>query len=114
MIISGGISAVSCGVIFLGDTLLVCALIIAIAGFALGIGQPLTMAWVSRSSLPEERAMAISLRLTGNRLGQFILPLVAGVTAGSLGVGSVFLVLSGMLGVSTAVSVKNFQSSDRA
>lgn len=114
MIISGAISAISCGLLIFGSTFLVAAFIIAVAGFALGIGQPLTMAWVSRSSKLEERAMAISLRLTGNRLGQFVLPLIAGVTAGSMGVGAVFIVLSGMLGVSTVVSVKNFPSSDRA
>lgn len=111
MIISGAVSTVSCGLLIFGSTFLLAAFIIAVAGFALGIGQPLTMAWVSRSSKLEERAMAISLRLTGNRLGQFVLPLIAGATAGSLGVGSVFLVLSGMLGVSTVVSSKNFQSS---
>lgn len=111
MIISGAVSTVSCGLLIFGSTFLLAAFIIAVAGFALGIGQPLTMAWVSRSSKLEERAMAISLRLTGNRLGQFVLPLIAGATAGSLGVGSVFLVLSGILGVSTVVSSKNFQSS---
>lgn len=114
MIVSGATSAISCGLLIFGSSFLLAAFIIAIAGFALGIGQPLTMAWVSRSSKLEERAMAISLRLTGNRLGQFVLPLIAGVTAGSMGVGAVFIVLSGMLGVSTVVSVKNFQSSDRA
>lgn len=114
MIISGAVSTIGCGLLIVGNTFMLTAIIIAIAGFALGIGQPLTMAWVSRSSKVEERAMAISLRLTGNRLGQFVLPLVAGVTAGSLGVGSVFLVLSGMLGVSTAVSHRNFQGPTRA
>jgi MFS family permease len=113
MISSGLLSAVSCGLLFFGDTVILIAFIIAVAGFALGIGQPLTMAWVSRSSKIDERAMAISLRLTGNRLGQFGLPLIAGVTASTLGVGSVFLVLSGMLGVSTLVSVRNFQGSER-
>lgn len=114
MVLSGAVSTVSCGLLIFGSTFLLAAFIIAVAGFALGIGQPLTMAWVSRSSKIEERALAISLRLTGNRLGQFVLPLIAGATAGSLGVGSVFLVLSGMLGVSTAVSIKNFQGPDRA
>lgn len=114
MVLSGAVSTGSCGLLIFGSTFLLAAFIIAVAGFALGIGQPLTMAWVSRSSKIEERALAISLRLTGNRLGQFVLPLIAGATAGSLGVGSVFLVLSGMLGVSTAVSIKNFQGPDRA
>jgi hypothetical protein len=48
--------------------------------------------------------MAISLRLTGNRVGQFILPVGAGLVAGSMGVSSVFLGLAGLLAASTLVS----------
>jgi len=114
MIISGAVSAIGCGLLFIGSTVFIISIIIAVAGFSLGIGQPLTMAWVSRSSKIEERAMAISLRLTGNRLGQFVLPVIAGFTAGSLGVGSVFLVLSGMLGASTLVTIKNFQVAEKS
>lgn len=111
MVLSGLVSAGSCGLMFVGNTVITMGLIIAIAGFALGIGQPLTMAWVSRCSNINERPMVISLRLTGNRLGQFTLPLIAGLTASSLGTGAVFLVLSGMLGISTVVCNKNFHSS---
>jgi hypothetical protein len=59
---------------------------------------------VSLASAPEERGMAISLRLTGNRVGQFILPVGAGLVAGSMGVSSVFLGLAGLLAASTLVS----------
>lgn len=109
MILSGFISAISCGLLFTASSLLITAVIISVAGFSLGIGQPLTMAWVSRSSQLNERAMAISLRLTGNRLGQFVFPLIAGLTAGSLGLGSVFLVMSATLGVATLVTVRDYQ-----
>jgi len=44
--------------------------VILMVGLALGFGQPLTMAWVAEASPAEVRATALSLRLTGNRLGQ--------------------------------------------
>ena len=110
MIVSGLTSTISCGLLFVSQNVITFALIIALAGFSLGIGQPLTMAWVSRSSQFNERAMAISLRLTGNRLGQFTFPLIAGITAGSLGTSSVFLVMSATLGVSTLVTAKDYES----
>ena len=110
MIVSGLASTISCGLLFVSQNVITFALIIALAGFSLGIGQPLTMAWVSRSSQFNERAMAISLRLTGNRLGQFTFPLIAGITAGSLGTSSVFLVMSATLGVSTLVTAKDYES----
>ena len=43
------------------------------------------------------RATAISLRLTANRLGQFLIPLGAGIVAGALGIGSVFAVMAASL-----------------
>ena len=40
----------------------------------------------------EARATALSLRITGNRLGQFLLPLFGGVLASITGAGGVLLV----------------------
>ena len=84
-------------------------LVIFVVGFTLGIGQPLTMAWVSKISEPRERAMAITLRLTGNRVGQFGLPIAAGVVASSLGVGSLFLGLAGLVGITASICRKNYR-----
>jgi MFS family permease len=75
--------------------------VIVIAGFSLGMGQPMTMAWVSRISRDHERSFAISIRLAGNRLGQFILPALAGLISGALGVGSVFVALALLMSSST-------------
>ena len=104
MILSGFVATITIGSLILTTNVLIIEAIILVAGFALGIGQPLTMAWVSLASAPEERGMAISLRLTGNRVGQFILPVGAGLVAGSMGVSSVFLGLAGLLAASTLVS----------
>jgi len=68
--------------------------IVFIAGFSLGVGQPLTMTLISQLTVPEERALAVSTRLTGNRLGQFVIPAVAGLVAASAGTSAVFIGLA--------------------
>jgi MFS family permease len=81
------------------------AIILAITGFAMGIGQPVTMAWVSRISQPENRGLAISIRLTSNRLGQVVVPAIAGSLA-SFGLGSVFILLATLQAGSILVTSK--------
>jgi sugar phosphate permease len=65
-----------------------------VAGFSLGVGQPLTMSLISQLTAPDERALAVSTRLTGNRLGQFLIPAVAGLVAASAGTSAVFIGLA--------------------
>ncbi|NRQ40573.1 MFS transporter, partial [Nonomuraea sp. NN258] len=48
--------------------------VIGLLGFALGVGQPLTLSWVAGRARPGERGTALALRLTGNRLGQVVVP----------------------------------------
>ncbi|MEY4990123.1 MAG: hypothetical protein RIS08_349 [Actinomycetota bacterium] len=79
------------------------AVVIAITGFAMGIGQPATMAWVSRISDPQHRGLAISIRLTSNRLGQVVVPAVAGAIAFG-GIGTVFFLLAALQAASIAVT----------
>jgi MFS family permease len=76
----------------------------AIVGFLLGIGQPLTMSIVSKKSPPQERAMAISIRLFGNRMGQFLVPLAARALAAPFGASSVFIGLGVLVASAGAVS----------
>lgn len=83
----------------------VIAALLAVTGFAMGIGQPATMAWVSRISSPQHRGLAISIRLTSNRFGQVVVPVVAGAVAAS-SVSAVFYLLAGLMFFSTAVSQK--------
>ena len=90
-------STVFCVAMFFARTPLTLGLSVAIAGLALGVGQPLTMSLVSRIARPEDRALAISARLTANRVGQFIVPASAGAIAGAAGAGSVFLGLAALL-----------------
>lgn len=80
----------------------VIALLLVIAGVFWGIGQPLTMSWVVGLVAPQDRGAALSLRLTGNRLGQVVVPLAAAGAAGLAGVTSIFVVAGALLGVAAA------------
>lgn len=77
--------------------------LMAIAGFGLGLGQPLSLAWIAGAAPVEFRGMALGVRLTGNRLGQVVLPAVFGVIGGATGVTAIFLALGAMLGGSSGV-----------
>jgi MFS family permease len=86
-------TALSMVALALTDNFWLIALIMLVSGFAMGIGQPATMAWVSRISAPESRGLAIAVRLTANRFGQVAMPALAGLIAGS-GVAAVFYLLA--------------------
>jgi MFS family permease len=77
----------------------------ALIGFLLGMGQPLTMSIVSKKTPIEERAMAISIRLFGNRFGQFLVPMGAGALAAPFGSGAVFAGLATLIASAGIVSV---------
>ncbi len=104
------LSSVACVVALYARTPILLGIVILVAGFSLGVGQPMTMAWVSRISRDDERSFAISIRLAGNRLGQFILPALAGLISGIFGVGSVFIVLSLLMSSSTPFIIKEARS----
>lgn len=77
-----------------------------VAGFFWGIGQPLTMAWVTSVADPHNRSAALAVRLAGNRIGQIAIPLVAGLLAGATGVGAVFFATGLLLSSSAVVSFR--------
>jgi MFS family permease len=77
----------------------------AVIGFLLGMGQPLTMSIVSKKTPIEERAMAISIRLFGNRFGQFLVPIGAGALAAPFGSGAVFAGLAALIASAGVVSI---------
>lgn len=70
------------------------AVCLAVAGFGLGVGQPLTMSWLSDSAPAGARGKAMSLRLVGNRAGQVVLPAAAGAVAAGAGAAGVLAVTS--------------------
>lgn len=92
-----GLSALTVAAIPMPMPLAVLFAVMALGGLTLGIGQPLTMAWVTEASPPGARATWLSVRLTGNRLGQTVVPTVAGLAASSAGVGGVLWVMAAAL-----------------
>jgi MFS family permease len=68
------------------------AIVVVAAGLGLGAGQPLTMSWLAESTPPGLRGRAMSLRLTGNRAGQVLLPSTAGLIAAGTGAAGVLAV----------------------
>ena len=99
------VSAIFLFVSAYASTAITLGVVMAVIGFLLGIGQPLTMSIVSKKTPIEERAMAISIRLFGNRLGQFLVPLGAGALAAPFGGGAVFVGLAALIASAGAVSV---------
>lgn len=79
------------------------AILVFVTGFAMGIAQPFTMAWVSRIAPKDAKGMAISVRLTSNRLGQVVVPALAGlIAAGTLsGVFFLMALLMGLAAITT-------------
>lgn len=77
----------------------------AVCGFAWGFVMPMTMTWVAFLVPPADKAVALSVRLMGNRFAQVALPTAAGALAASAGTAMVFLVSGAVLGTS-AVSAK--------
>lgn len=97
LVISLFASALCFGVLsMLMEPVWVAAGLIFIGGFFLGLGQPLTMSMVSLSVPASWRSPALALRLVGNRVGQVIVPVIAGSIAAPAGAAGA-IVLSGAL-----------------
>ena len=60
-------------------------ILLAVGGFFLGIGQPLTMTAISNAVPGSWRGSALAVRLMGNRVGQVSLPVLAGLIAAPMG-----------------------------
>jgi len=87
------------------------AVIMVVSGFAMGIGQPATMAWVSRISNADSRGLAIAIRLTANRFGQVAMPAVAGLVAGA-GIAGVFYMLAVLQAASVVATTRALKQTD--
>ncbi|MGX2998096.1 MFS transporter [Streptomyces sp. JNUCC 64] len=81
------------------------ALMLALLGFCLGAGQPLSMTTVVQAAPPDARSTALALRLTGNRLGQVAAPAAAGLVAGSAGTGAPFVLMGVLLAGSAGLAL---------
>lgn len=70
---------------WLFDRPVVAGILLALGGFFLGLGQPITMSLVTQAVPPASRGAALALRLLGNRVGQVTLPAAAGLLAAPVG-----------------------------
>ncbi|MBY9075867.1 MFS transporter [Nocardioides sp. WL0053] len=77
--------------------------VVVLLGLGLGAGQPLTMSLLAETTPPGMRGRAMSLRLTGNRLGQVLVPSAAGLLAVGAGASGVLaLTAAGLASVGVA------------
>ena len=67
--------------------------VLALLGFAMGIASTLTLSGVVHLAPAEACGTALTLRMTGNRVGQIVLPALAGVLAAATGVAGILLAL---------------------
>ncbi len=82
------------------------ALMLAVLGFCLGVGQPLSMTTVVQAAPDGARSTALALRLTGNRLGQVAAPASAGLIAGLAGAAAPFVMLGALLLLSAGTALR--------
>jgi len=80
------------------------AVLVVLLGLGLGVGQPLTMSWLALSAPPGLRGRAMSLRLTGNRLGQVLIPSAVGAVAAGVGAAGVLWATAAGLAVATTAA----------
>ncbi|GAA4038828.1 MFS transporter [Streptomyces shaanxiensis] len=100
------LAALLCAGIALPVPVWALALMLAVLGFCLGVGQPLSMTTVVQAAPEGARSTALALRLTGNRLGQVAAPASAGLVAGVAGVAAPFVMLAALLLLSAGVAVR--------
>ncbi|MGE3246525.1 MAG: MFS transporter [Beijerinckiaceae bacterium] len=79
-------------------------------GIGLGISVTLAMSNVVDLAPPSARGTALSLRLTGNRIGQFVIPSLGSLVAAAAGTAGVFLIIAALLAAS-GISVKTTMKS---
>jgi MFS family permease len=84
---------------------------IAAAGFALGIAITVSIASLLALASDEARGTANSLRMMGNRIGQFTIPFLASLVAAATGVGGIFLIIGISLAASAAAVQVRLQRS---
>jgi MFS family permease len=89
--------------------------VIAAAGFFIGISITVSIASLLGLAAADARGTANSLRMMGNRVGQFVIPFLASLIAAATGIGGIFLVIGLSLAASgTAVHAGQRKSRSEA
>ena len=99
MIVSVALSAVTMAAAGVPVAPWFLAVLVVLLGLGLGVGQPLTMSWLAETAPAGLRGRAMSLRLTGNRLGQVVIPSAVGLVAAGVGAAGVLWATAAALAV---------------
>jgi MFS family permease len=87
--------------------------VIIVLGAAIGIASTLTLSGIMEVAPPGAHATALTMRLTGNRIGQAVIPLLASGVAAATGAAGILLLVALSLSVSgTAVSISQREPKD--
>jgi MFS family permease len=81
--------------------------VLAVLGFAMGIASTLTISGVVHLAPAQACGTALTLRMTGNRVGQIVFPALAGALAAATGVVGILIALGAALaasGIAVAMS----------
>ncbi|MGH3760966.1 MFS transporter [Actinophytocola sp.] len=89
----------------LSSSVVVLACLTATLGLAFGTGRPLSMALIASSAPPHQLGMAVGLRMTGNRMADFLVPMAFGAAASVAGVAASFVVGAVLVASGTSLLV---------
>ena len=67
--------------------------VLSVLGFAMGIASTLTISGVVHIAPQAAHGTALTLRMTGNRIGQVLFPALSGLVAAASGVASILLII---------------------
>jgi MFS family permease len=106
ILLSFSIAAAATGLVLLPVPMPVVGMgaLVVVIGLGIGLCLPLTMAWLADVTPAGTRATALSVRLSGNRLGQAVLPLGLGSIAGGVGAAGVLVGMAVALAITSLLT----------
>ena len=114
IIMAAGLLASAAGFLILAIPLPLPAMYVVVValGFAMGIASTLTISSVVHLAPAHACGTALTLRMTGNRIGQIVFPALAGLLASATGVAAILLALGlGLAASGIAVAIRQPQGS---
>jgi MFS family permease len=81
-----------------------------VGGVGWGITQPMTISLIAGAVSAQERGVALSLRMTSNRLAELLSPIVFGAAATRAGLGGAFTLAAGAMTVGLIVVARAFRA----
>jgi MFS family permease len=106
------IGAAAAGLVLLPVPMPVAGMGALVVVIGLGLCLPLTMAWLADVTPDRARATALSVRLSGNRLGQAVLPRGLGGLAAGLGAAGVLIGMAVALAITAALTARATQTKE--